>query len=74
MKEITILEIDVPEIDMASKAKKTAKVLLGLCVLGLCAKGCMSGYRAAVSWKNAQDELDKKTPATLIEKSITNCR
>ena len=74
MKEITILEINIPKIDIASKAKKTAKTLLGLCVLGLCVKGCMSGYRAIGSWKNAQDELDKKTPATLVDKRITNCR
>ncbi len=74
MKEITILEINVPKMEIASQAKKTAKILLGLCALGLCVKGCMSGYRAAVSWKNAQNELDNKTPVTLIDKRVTDCR
>ena len=50
--------------------KKISNILIGLFALGLCLKGCASCCRLQEQQRKAQEALDKKTPATLIDKSI----
>ena len=54
--------------------KKISNILIGLFALGLCLKGCASCCRLEEQQRKAQEALDQKTPATLIDKSITPAR
>ena len=80
MKKISIPKIKLPELKeetkdkLVSGAKITAKTLLGLFALGVCLKGCASCAVRSVEQEKAQEALDQKTPATLIDKSITPAR
>ena len=87
MKKFNIPKIKLPKMDEKTKdklddikdkvidgAKITAKTLLGLFALGVCLKGCASCCRIQDQRREAQEALDKKTPATLIDKSITPSR
>lgn len=60
-------KFNIPKI-MINDGKIIAKTLLGLCVLSAAIKGCNSGCRAMDQRKKAQEEADKKTFATLIDK------
>ena len=87
MKKFNIPKIKLPELKEETKdklddikdkvidgAKITAKTLLGLFALGVCLKGCASCCRIQEQRAKAQEALDKKTPVTLIGKSITPSR
>lgn len=78
--KISIPKIKLPELKEETKdklirgTKTTAKTLLGLFALGVCLKGCGSCARSVVAWDKkvkAEEALDQKTPATLIDKNIT---
>ena len=77
MKKFNIPKIKFPKMDEKTKdkvidgAKTTAKILLGLFALGVCLKGCYSCADRSYQRMKIQEALDKKTPATLIDKRIT---
>ena len=77
MKKFNIPKIKFPKIkspladmdpDVKYAVKGISKLLLGLCILGAAIKGCNSGCHAMDQRKKAQEEADKKIPATLINK------
>ena len=66
--------VDKDVLKIIRGVKKISNILIGLFALGLCLKGCASCCRLQEQQRKAQEALDKKTPATLIDKSIARGR
>jgi len=72
MKKFNIPKIAFPKMNINKDSLKfEAKILLGLFSLGLCLKAGDYFMCASIEKKRAQDEFDRNTLATLMDKGIS---